>query len=787
MKALNRKLWRDLWKTKGQVFAIILVITSGISTFVMLKSTMNSLRLTQTTFYRDYAFADIFASLKRAPEGLKERIAAISGVNQVETRVVADVKLRVEGFDEPVTARIVSIPEGREPKLNRPYVKRGRMVDPLSDHEVMVSEAFAEAHRFMPGDRLGAVINGRWKTLTIVGTALCPEFILPVRPGGVFPDFKRYAILWMGRPALATAYNMEGAFNDVVMTLSPGAQSGEVIDRLDNLLSWYGGLGSYSRKDQLSHRYLSEEFKQLETTSRIFPIIFIGVATFLLYVIMSRTVGTQREQIAALKAFGYGSVDIAGHYIKLISVIAVLGVTGGIAVGVWFGRSLADVYMEFYRFPYLIYELPTSALVAAVAVSLASAVLGTLHSVWKASSLPPAEAMRPEPPTSYRRSVMEHMGLWRMLSQSARIIVRNIERRPIRSLLSITGISLSCAAMIAATFFGDALDFLIDVQFKRSQKEDMTVAFVEPTSRKAIHELRGLEGVEHVEPFRSVPVRFRYRQKTYRTSIEGIEQGGNLRLLLNPRLERIDLPPEGIVLTDYLAGLLGVGPGDTLTAEVLEGSKPVLQVPVIGSFEQFIGVTSYMDLWALNRFMKEGQAISGAYLTVDSLLQKEIYNALTEMPRVAGTLVREDDIRNFYETQAEMFLFFTFIATILAGTIAFGVVYNNARISLSERSRELASLRVLGYTRAEISFIFLGELGLITLVAIPIGILIGRAMSTFLATAMGSDLFRIPVIVESATYSLAATVVVASSCLSGLIVRHRLDHLDLVAVLKTKE
>lgn len=787
MTALNRKLWRDLWRTKGQAFAIVLVIVSGISTFVMLKSTMNALRLSQTEFYRNYAFADVFASLKRAPENLKERIAAIPGVNKVETRVVADVKLRIEGFDEPVTARIVSVPDDRDPGLNRLFIRKGRTVDPLSDNEVVVSEAFAEAHRFIPGDRLGAVINGRWKVLTIVGTALCPEFVLPVRPGGVFPDFKRYAILWMGRPALATAYNMEGAFNDVVLSLSPEAESGEVIDRLDDLLSWYGGLGSYSRKDQLSHRFLSEEFKQLETTSKIFPIIFIGVATFLLYVVISRTVSTQREQIAALKAFGYSSADIAGHYIKSVCLIAVAGVAGGIAVGLWFGRGLANVYMEFYRFPSLMYELQVSVVLTAVVISVVSALVGTLHSVWKASSLPPAEAMRPEPPASYRRSVMEHMGLWGILSQSARIIVRNIERRPVRSLLSVTGIALSCAAMIAATFFGDALDFLIDVQFRRSQKEDMTVAFVEATSRKAMHELRGLEGVEYVEPFRSVPVRLRYQNKTYLTSIEGIERGGSLRLLLNTELQRIDVPPEGIVLTDYLADLLGVRPGDMITAEVLEGAQPVLRVPVTGSFEQFLGVTSYMDLGALNRVMKEGQAISGAYLVVDPLLHKEIYNTLTEMPRVAGTLVREDDIRNFYETQAEMFLFFTFIASILAGTIAFGVVYNNARISLSERSRELASLRVLGYTRTEISFIFLGELGLITLVAIPIGILIGKGMSTFLAAAMGSDLFRIPVVIDSATYSLAATVVLASACLSGLIVRHRLDHLDLVGVLKTKE
>jgi putative ABC transport system permease protein len=772
---------------KGQALAIVLVIVSGVSTFVMLRSTMSSLKQTREKFYQEYSFAEVFASLKRAPENLKDRIASLPGVNQVETRVVADVKLNIEGFNEPVTAKLVSVPENEKPLLNRIYVKKGRMVDPWKDNEVVVSEAFADAHRFSLGDRFGAVINGKWKMLNIVGTALSPEFILQIRPGGITVDFKRYAILWMGRPALETAYDMKGAFNDVVLRLTPDANLSDILVQLDNLLNWYGGLGSISRKDQVSHRFLNEEFKQLETSSKIFPVLFIGVAVFLLNVVISRTVSTQRDQIAGLKAFGYSNLDVGIHYVMMVFFIVLVGVAGGVAVGVWFGRGLARIYMEFYRFPYLLYELKPSMVMTVVLISIGSAFVGTLHSVWKAAKLPPAEAMRPEPPAKYRKSIFEHIRLWKVLSQPTRIIIRNIERRPIRSLLTVIGIALSCAGIIAATFFQGAVDFMVDVQFKQSQKEDMTVTFVEPTSRKALYELKGLEGVEHVEVFRSVPARLKFQQRSYRTSIDGIEPDNRLHLLLDAHLKPIDIPPAGIVLTDYLGNILGIKAGDMLTVEVLEGAKPLRQVPVVGLAQQYIGVMGYMDLSALNRLMREDHAISGAYLTVDSLKQPKIYRTLVEMPRVAGTFVREDEIKNFYETQAEVLLFFTFVATLLAATIAFGVVYNSARIALSERSRELASLRVLGYTRTEISFIFLGELGLLTLAAIPLGFLIGRGMSAYLAKAIESDLFRIPVLVEPATYSLAATAVVVSACLSGLIVRHRLDHLDLVGVLKAKE
>ncbi|MFH2011260.1 MAG: FtsX-like permease family protein [Pseudomonadota bacterium] len=772
---------------KGQVIAIALVIVSGVATFVMLRSTMNSLKLTQDKFYQDYSFADVFASLKRAPESLKSRIASIPGVEQIETRVVADVKLNIEGFNEPVSAKLVSVPENGKPLLNRIYIKKGRMVDPWKDNEVVVSEPFADAHRFSLGDRFGAVINGKWKMLTIVGTALSPEYILQIRPGGITVDFKRYAILWMGRPALGTAYNMKGAFNDVVLKLSPDANKNDTLVYLDNLLNWYGGLGSYTRNDQVSHRFLTEEFKQLETSSKLFPILFMGVAAFLLHVVISRTVSTQSDQIAVLKAFGYSNLDVGIHYMAMVSLIVMVGVTGGVALGVWFSQGLGRVYMEFYRFPYLMYELKPSVVTNAILISIASALAGTLYSVRKAANLPPAEAMRPEPPAKYRRSIFEHIHLWNMLSQPTRIIIRNIERRPIRSLLTIIGIALSCASIIAATFFQGAIDFMINVQFKQSQKEDITVTFIEPTSRKALHELKGLEGVEDVEVFRSVPAKLKFHQRSYRTSIRGIEPDNRLHILLDTHLKRIDLPPEGIVLTDYLGNILGVKPGDMLTVEVLEGSKPQRQVPVVGLRKQYIGLMGYMDLSALNHLMREDQTISGAYLTVDSINQPDIYRTLVKMPRVGGTFVREDEIRNFYETQAEALLFFTFVASLLAATIAFGVVYNSARIALSERGRELASLRVLGYTRTEISFIFLGELGLLTLVAIPIGFIIGKGMSAYLAKAIESDLFRVPVLVEPTTYSLAATVVVVSACLSGLIVRHRLDHLDLVEALKTKE
>ncbi len=787
MKALDKKLWRDLWHMKGQAFAIALVIVSGVATFVMFLATMHSLNRTRDAFYREYAFGDVFASLKRAPEGLKERIREIPGVNLVETRVAADVKIDVPGFDEPVSARLVSLPDDGRPLLNRLYLRRGRLPGAWSDNEVVVSEAFADAHGFGLGNSFAAVINGKWKRLMITGIALSPEFVLQSRPGAISPDYKRYGILWMGRHALGIAYDMDGAFNDVVLTLSPGAKAEDVISRLDDILDRYGGLGAYARKDQMSHRFLSEEFRQLQQSSRIYPMVFIAVAAFLLNVVITRTVSIERDQIATLKAFGYRTRDVAAHYVKLVLLIVLIGVVGGTLLGIRLAKGLGGIYMDFYRFPFFLFELQPMVVALAAFITGGSAILGTVHSVWKAVRIPPAQAMRPEQPARYRRSLVERIVPQRILSQPTRIIARNIERRPVKSALSVVGIALACAIMIAGGFFKDTVDFMVQVQFTRSHKEDMTVTFIDPSSGKSLYELRGLQGVEYAEPFRTVPARFRFGHRTYRTGIRGIEPGSRLYLLLDRDLRPVEPPPEGIVLTDYLGKVLGIRPGDMLTVEVLEGNRPVRQVPVAGFVKEYIGLMGYMALPALNRMMREGNAISGAALSVDENEQQRIYRTLVKMPRVAGTVVRKDEIRNFYETQAKSMLFFTFMALILAGFIAFGVVYNSARISLAERSRELASLRVLGYTRGEISYILLGELGLLTLLAIPVGFLFGRWLCAYVVYALQSELFRIPVVIVPATLAQSAAAVLVSAAVSGLIVRRKLDHLDLVEVLKTKE
>lgn len=787
MKTLHRKLLRNLWSMKGQAAAISLVIASGVATLIVSLSTMDSLKATQSVFYRDYRFAQIFASLKRAPDSVRYRLHDVEGVDKIESRVVAPIHIDIPHFPDPVKGQIISIPDSGDPLLNILYLRAGKLPEPFSDNEVVVGESFAEAHGLKPGDVLEVVINGNMKTFSISGIVLSPEHIYQMPPGAFFPDFERFGLLWMRRTPLASAFDMEGSFNDIILTLSPGARTEDVIDRIDEILKSYGGLGAFSRKDQLSHRYLSEEFRQLENMSTIFPVIFLGVAAFLLHVVINRLVRIQKEEIAVLKAFGYANRDIGIHFLTFISLIVFVGVVTGTVGGAWLARWMANIYMEFYRFPFLTYILEPKVVVYATVVSMAAAVLGTIHAIHWAVQLPPAEAMQPEPPARYRESLPERLGMKALLSQPSRMIIRHVARRPFKSLLTVTGIALACAIMMVGNFQEDALDFMVDVQFGLAQREDLTVTFVEPTSRKALQELRSIRGVEHVEPFRAVPVRLTYRHRSYRTVIQGLHSGGDLQRLLNIDLQPVAIPPSGILLNDHLAKMLGAREGDILTVEVLEENRPVYHAPVTALVRQYMGVSAYMDLHVLNRLMHEGDAISGAFIAADSFFLNELFAKLKKIPRIAGTEMREKAIDSFYETMGGTILIFTFINTLLAGIIAFGVVYNSARIALSERSRELASLRVLGFSRGEISYILLGELGMLTLMAIPAGFIIGRGLCAYMVKRFETDLFRVPLIVEPSTYAFASVVVLISALVSALIVRKRLDNLDLIAVLKTRE
>jgi putative ABC transport system permease protein len=784
---LDRKLLRDLWEMKGQAVAIAAVVAAGVAVFVMYHSNFDSLRRTQAAYYERQRFADVFASLKRAPNRLEERLREIPGVARVETRVVAEVTLDVPDYPEPVRGRLVSIPATGRPELDDLFLRSGRWIEPGRADEVLLSEGFADAHRLRPGDRLAALINGHRRWLRVAGIALSPEYVYVLPPGEMIPDDRRLGILWMERRALGSAFDMEGGFNDVALSLMPGASPEGVISALDRLLQPYGGLGAIPRALQISNWTLDNELKQLQSFGVIVPAIFLGVATFLLNVAMTRALAIQRSQIAALKALGYTNGEIGWHYVKWSLAIGSLGGLLGMGAGAWMGAGMIGIYNEYFRFPVLLYRLSGGIALAGVAVSLGASALGAVFAVRRAIAIPPAEAMRPEPPARYRPSLVERTALTRALSHATRMVLRNVERQPVRSATTVTGIAFAVGILFFAFVFLDVMTLLGDIQFSLVSRQDVTVSFAEPASAGALFELGRLPGVLYAEPMRVVPARIRFGHRSRRIPVTGQPAAPELSRIVDVSRRPVELPPDGLVMSKMLGDILGARAGDVVTLEVLEGERPVREVPVARLVDDYMGLTAWMEIGALHRLLREGGTLSAASLLVDKPALPTLYGRLKTTPRVAGVTITSAARESFRKIMAQNFELITVFNVGFAVIIAFGVVYNAARISLSERSRELASLRVLGFTIGEISLILLGELALLTVLALPLGLLIGWGLARWALTALENELYRIPLVVTPQSGAWSALTVILASAVSGLVVRRKLDRLDLVAVLKTRE
>jgi putative ABC transport system permease protein len=784
---LNRKLYRDLWRLRGQVLAIALVIASGIAVLAMSLTSMEALTDTALAYYERYRFADVFARVERAPIHIADRIRQLPGVQSVDTRVVKSAILDMPGFDEPVIGQLVSVPERKTPPLNQLALRSGRLPRAGQPDEAILSEPLAEAHSLSLGQRFGAVINGNRRTLTVVGIALSPEFVYTIGPGALMPDDQRFGIVWLGEEAMQAAFDLQGAFNQLSLSLLRGTDPELVIRQLDAQLARYGGTGAYARADQMSNWFLMNEIRQLESLAAILPTVFLAVAAFLTNMVLARLIAMERSEIGLLKAFGYANRAIAWHYVKFVIGIAIVGILIGWVAGYYFGLLNTRLYADFYRFPFLLFDPSPRAFVIAALVSVAAALAGTLGAVGAGVRIPPAEAMRPPSPPLFKRTRMGRSRLFQSLDQPTRILLRQIGRYPVRSLLTSLGTAMAVAVLVSSLQWLDSINHLVDVYFQQAQGQDVTVGFANTKSSQVERDLARLPGVITTESMRVVGAKLRFGAREERQALQGVPAHQELSRVYDASGHALDMPPDGLVISTMLAEMLDVKIGDRITVEVLEGRQPVFEVPVAAMFETYIGSPAYLDIRALNRLMHERASVNSVHLRLDQDEVGAFYRELKSIPQVAWLSLKDAAVATFHDTLAKTLLIFIGFFVVFACTLAFGVTYNAARIGLSERGRELATLRVLGFTRAEISYILLGEIGFLTFVALPVGCVLGYALGALILRAFKTELYRIPMAIQLETLGLAVLIILAATVFSAFLVRRRLDHLDLIAVLKTRE
>ena len=522
MSPLDRKLLRDLWRIKGQAIAIGAVIGVGVLMLVMMTGLVTSLDETRKTYYERYRLADIFAPVTRAPDRLIADLAAIPGVSAAEGRVTGSALIDIPGLDLPLQARAVSLPDYGEPRLNDVYLSAGRRLDSARANEVLLLQGFAKAHGLEPGDTLSATMHGARRTFRIVGLARSPEFLYTTPPGELAPDDSRFAVIWMSRTALSAAYDMEGAFNHALLSIGRNTEQAAVLDAVDRLLDANGGLGAYGLEDHESNRFISEEISGLRAMSTGVPPIFLAVAAFLLYMVVSRMVQSERQQIGLLKAFGYTNAEVGAHYFKLILAIAIGGALAGCLVGIAAGRLLVDVYLEYFKFPFLVFQLDPDSFAIGFAASVLAASAGGLVVLRGVFALTPATAMRPPAPQDYSRTGRIGHSLNKLLDQPSSMVLRRLTRQPGRMVGAVVGIASGMALSVGMISIISGFDHTIDLTFNVVDRSDVTVTFTEVMSDKAILELQRIPGIIEVEPVRIVPAVLRNGRKTYRGAINGL-------------------------------------------------------------------------------------------------------------------------------------------------------------------------------------------------------------------------------------------------------------------------
>jgi putative ABC transport system permease protein len=789
MRALDRKLLRDLRLLWSQALTIALVVASGVAGFITTLSAVDSLALARDRYYAADRFADVFATVKRAPNALAVALGGVPGVADVQTTVERSVRIEIPEVSDPIIGHLIGVDPRRPPRMNRVSLRSGRMLDLAAARsdgiiDALVSEGFAQARGLSPGATLSALIDGKRRTLRIVGIALSPEYVFASFGG--MPDLRGFGVFWVDRDALAAAYDMEGAFNQVAIKLAPSASEIAVIAAVERLISPYGGREAYGREDQTSHAMLQNEIKEQYVLGTVLPSIFLAVAAFLLNVVISRLVSTQREQIAALKALGYPNRSIGGYYLKLVLIIVAAGLLLGVALGKWLGMKFVGIYADFFRFPDFEHHLAPWLLLVSIGITLGTAVLGTLNTLFATMRLAPAEAMRPPSPGRYRRTLVERLGLTR-LPTTLRMILRNMERRPLRTVLSIGGVAAAVAIVVMGNFFRDAIEAVLDSKFNVEMRSDVIVWMAEPVNDSARFAVARLPGAIAVESGRDIPVRFVHGHRSERGAIQGVASDPQLRRIVDVHNRQVPPSTEGLVMTDRLAEKLGLRIGDRVRVEVLEGRTRTLSVPLSATVRDMMGLNVYMERRALNRLLGEDDVSTQFAVAVERGRESGFLRAAMALPRIVGAFSKAALWRNMQDITSRNIRIMSTILTLFAAVIAVGVVYNNARIALAERGWELASLRVLGFSRAEVSGVLLGEMAIGIAIALPLGMWLGNGLVHLIVELLRSDQFFFPVAIQPRTYAWAGLAVFVAGVASALVVRRRIDRLEMVAALKTRE
>lgn len=808
MSVLDRKLRRELRASWLLLLAIISIIAVGVACMIAMGSAYFNLGEAQRRYYVQCRMADFSIELKKVPLAELAPLAELPGVAEIRPRIQFGATVDLEGAlaertgpglwaalksaEEPLNGLVLSLPDRPQPIINDIVLRQGGYFTDARQNEVIVNDAFARHHKLRPGQSIRLVLNNRRQELFIVGTAISSEFVYLLGPGAIVPDPEHFGVFYLKQSYAEDVFDFDGAANQVLGRLTgPSRESPHLLLRqAEELLSPYGVFSTTPLADQPSNKYVSQEIQGLRSFGLVMPVIFLTVAALVLNVLLTRLADQQRTVVGTLKALGYSDWQVFLHFLKFALAVGLAGGLLGCGLGYWIAGKWTIMYRQFFEFPELENHFYPGLQSAGLLVSIFCAALGSVRGTRAVLRLRPAEAMRPKPPRQGGAVLLERVGwLWKRLSSGWRMVLRGVIRNRMRTAAGIFAAMMGASILVSGLMMIQATYYLIDFQFKWILRSDVDLTFKDEHGEAALLEAARLPGVDRAEPLLHVGCTFFNGPRRKKGGITGLAPDATLTVPRDIDGRPIRVPSAGLAMSRKLAEMLHLERGDQVSFRPVKGLRRIHRVPVAEISDSYLGTTVYADIDYLSRLIGEELAVTGVQLATDRdpAHTAALYRQLKRMPALQAVTTRADMIASLEKSLVDLLWIMIVILVVFAGVVFLGSILNSSLVSLAERQREVATLRVLGYGPWQIGSLLLRESLIVTLIGTLLGMPLGYGLSVLVARAYDTEMFRFPVVCSAGTYIWTAVAAVVFTLLAHLGVQRAVHRTDWLEALQAKE
>lgn len=782
------KMLRDIKENKASYIACIIVVMTGLLVFTSMSMVSNNLNTAKERFYKDANFAEGFVSVKNLPYSQLDDLSKINGIKQIEGRIVKDVRVYTEDSNKNIYLRLISIDLNKDFHLNSPILMEGNSLK-NNCNNILVDTNFFAANNLEIGDEISLIIEGKKLEFAISGTEMSPDFVYAMKSGqDMFPNPEAFGIAYIPYDVMQSYLKEKNMVNDISFTLEDGVDYEKVEEEIKTRLENYALMGIYPRKDQASNFMLTQELTQLEGTAKSLPVMFLGIAGFILYIMLKRTIEQQRGQIGTLKSFGYSSGEILYHYMSYAVFVGVIGgALGGIS-GIVLAQPMTEMYKEYFSIPNLTSSFSLYYMLLGIIISLGTSLIAGFQGSKKVLKLQPAESMRPESPKAANKTIVERIKLfWNSLNGQGKMAVRNIFRNKGRSLFTLLGVMFAFSLMCTSFNSFSLFDVMFNDQYEKVQIYDCKVSFEMPIrSDDALRDIQHRKEVKFVEPMLEIPSKLTNQWYEKDLSIIGLTKESQLYNILDKNNNKINIPDSGIVLSERAAELL-----DAKVGTVLQFESPLLgdekkKIYVAKIVPQYLGMSGYMNIDALSELIGNEEMATSVMIKIEEGDIKNFKEHYNKSPIITGIEVKGDLIKKINELMqsSKTTIWSLLIFSIIIGFI---IIYTSSVISFSERERELASLRVLGFTEKEVLEVLSVEQFFISIFSVLLGIPVTKAMMSAMAKSYSNDLYTMPSIIKFEAVAAGIIGTVISLFIAKAALSRKINKLNLVDVLKERE